>query len=174
MSRGQVGRAARRISSNGVASMDNPETKAALKKKYKPRRRDLPQSVSQGKCVDSLAGLREFMLSLEQGVSPGTGGMRNEYLICLAEVWGPEEMARMEEFGMRYLAAQLPPWFYRVWGAVSTVPLFKTVDQISSSLRPIGVKGSMVRTLHKLVARRNRSTLQENNECQNQNKSLSC
>ena len=123
MSRGQVGRAARRISSNGVASMDDPETKAALRKKYKPRSRDLPQNVSQGKCVDSLAGLREFMLSLEQGVSPGTGGMRNEYIICLAEVWGPEEMAMMEEFGMRYLTAQLPPWFYRVWGAVSTASL---------------------------------------------------
>ena len=70
-------------------------------------------------------------------------------------------MSLLEEFGMRYLTCQLPPWFYRLWATVSTVPLFKTNEQVSSSWRPVGVKGSLVRSLHKLVAKRNRRTLQE-------------
>ena len=99
---------------------------AALRSKYLARRRLLPPSVSRGQCVDNLAGLRESMLSLESGVAPGTGGMRNEFLTTLAEVWSDEEMARMEEFGMKYLNGLLPPWFYRVWGTGTNVPLFKT------------------------------------------------
>ena len=157
MSRGQIGRGARRITSNGVASMSDPRTMRALLAKYVDRTRDLPQSVSRGQCVDSLAGFREYLLELEPGVAPGTGGMMNEFLICLAQVWNPEEMVLMQEFGMRYLTAQCPPWFYRVWATVSAVPLFKTSDRDCSSLRPIGVKGALVRVLHKVVARRNRS-----------------
>ena len=43
-----------------------------------------------GQCVDNLDGVRETILDLEPGVSPGTSGMKNEYLISLAEVWSAE------------------------------------------------------------------------------------
>lgn len=158
--KGQVGRGARRIKSNGVANTDCPETMNALRTKYLMRRRPLPPTVSRGQCVDNLAGLRESMLGLEPGVSPGTGGMRGEFLITLAEVWSEEEMTRMEEFGMEYLNGLLPPWFYRVWGTVTTIPLFKTEQRLNSRLRPVGVKGTLVRMLHKYVARQNRATLE--------------
>ena len=154
MSRGQVGRAARLISSNGVASTDDPVTMAALSAKYVARVRELPKQVSKGKCIESAAGLRELWLDLEPGVSPGTGGMRGEFLTCLAEVWEEEEMERFQQFVMLYLTAELPPWFFRVWAAVSTVPTFKTADRHKDKLRPIGVKGSLPRSIHKLVARK--------------------
>ena len=147
VSRGQVGRGARRIDSNGVASMDSPATMTALRSKYPDRDRLLPLTVTRGQCVDSLTGLRESWLKLERGVSPGTGGMRNEYLTILAEVWGEEEMGRMEEFGLLYLNGNLPPWFYKVWGTVTTVPLFKTIHRQEDKLRPVGVAPSMVRDL---------------------------
>ena len=106
---------------------------AALRSKYLPRRRLLLPSVSRGQCVDNLAGLWESMLSLESGVAPDTGGMRIEFLTTQAEVWSNEEMARMEEFGlgMEYLNGLLPPWFYRVWGTVITIPLFKTEQRLN-------------------------------------------
>ena len=89
-SKGQVGRAARRISSNGVASLDSDATMATLRAKYPGRARPLPASVTRGQCVDNHGGLREALLGLERGVSYGPGGLRNEHLIALAEVWGQE------------------------------------------------------------------------------------
>ena len=91
-SRGQVGRAARRIDSNGVASLDSEATMATLRTKYPARARPLPPTVTRGQCVDNLDGLREAMAGLERGVSSGPGGLRNEHLITLAEVWGEGEM----------------------------------------------------------------------------------
>ena len=160
MAKGKVGRAARRISSNGVASLEDPDTMAALRSKYIARSRPLPATVTRGQCVDSLSWLKEAFLGLEPGTSPGTGGMRGEYLACLAEVWGDGEMGLMEEFAMDYLSAKLPPWFSRVWATVTTVPLYKSEARENSSLRPVGVKGSLVRVIHKMVAKENRAVLQ--------------
>ena len=75
LSRGQVGRAVRRICSNGVASMEDPQVRAALQTKYRQRMKDLPRSVTKGECVQSLGGLRESLLELQTGVSPGFGGV---------------------------------------------------------------------------------------------------
>ena len=52
-SKGQVGRAARRISSNGVASLDSDATMATLRAKYPGRARPLPARVTRGLCGDS-------------------------------------------------------------------------------------------------------------------------
>ena len=79
MAKGQVGRAARRINSNGVASMETPATEAALRAKYIDRRRDLPESVSKGQCLDNLEGLRDALLDLEPGVLAGSGGMKGVF-----------------------------------------------------------------------------------------------
>ena len=80
LSRGQVGRAVRRICSHGMASMEDPVVRAALQSKYTVRGRDLPASVTKGECLPSLGGLRETILGLATGVSPGFGGCRNEHL----------------------------------------------------------------------------------------------
>ena len=92
---GQVGRAARRISSHGVASVDSQATMAALRAKFPDRQIPLPPTVTQGQVVDNLTGLRESMLGLETGVAPGTGGMRPEYLTSLAQQWGEADMDRL-------------------------------------------------------------------------------
>ena len=160
-SRGQVGRAARRIDSNGVASLDSEATMATLRTKYPARARPLPPTVTRGQCVDNLDGLREAMAGLERGVSSGPGGLRNEHLITLAEVWGEGEMARLQEFGLLYLNSSLPPWFYRVCGTVTTVPLYKTNQQREDKLRPLGVAPTIVRLLDKFAASQNRPLLQD-------------
>ena len=100
LARGQVGRAVRRICSNGVASMTDPDVRSALQTKYKQMVRCMPRSVTKGECVQSLGGLRESLLELQTGVSPGFGGLRNEHLRCFAECGEEENMNLLESFGL--------------------------------------------------------------------------
>ena len=53
----------------------------------------------------------------------------------------------------------LPPWFYKVWGSVSTPPLYKNSQK--DSIRPLGVKSSLIRNFHMQVVARNRGALNE-------------
>ena len=111
--------------------------------------------MTKGECLDSIGGLKKTILGLETGVSPGFGGMRNEHIRCLAEIGEDEDMNTFESFSLRYLNGEFPPWFNKVWNSVTTVPLFKP----DGGLRPVGVKPSVIRTLHKRVVRGNRSVL---------------
>ena len=58
---------------------------------------------------------------------------------------------------MLYLEGALPAWFYKVWGSVTTVPLFK--NRVRESLRPVGVMTPLIRTLHSYGIRENRMAL---------------
>ena len=107
--------------------------------------------------MDNLRGLREVLLGLQGGVSAGTGGLKPEYLTCLAEVWGYEQMGMLEQFGLRYLTGQLPLWWYKVWLSLTTVALFKTSDQ--DTIRPVGIEPCLARTFHKVVNKENRTVL---------------
>ena len=82
---GKISKALQRVTSFGVASIEDPAILTMLESKYPARGRPLPARVSRGQCIDSLAGLRESLLGLEPGVSPGTGGMRAEYLTTIAK-----------------------------------------------------------------------------------------
>ena len=109
LKRGQVSRAVRRICSNGLASLEDPQVQAALQAKYPARGRDLPTHVTKGQCMDKLDGLKEKLMALDPRVAPGFGGLRNEHLRCLAEVWEEDEMECLETFSLRYLNGDLPP-----------------------------------------------------------------
>ena len=65
-------------------------------------------------------------------------------------------MSLLEEFGLLYLSGSLPHWWYRVWGCVTTVPLYKTLEM--DAVRPVGVRNPLIRTLHSRVIRDNRAT----------------
>ena len=109
LSKGPISKAVRRINSYGIANLEDPPILSQMKAKYPVGGYELPLSITKGQCVDNLTGLREVLLDLSPGVSPGTGGMRPEYLICLADVWEDWQMERLEQFGIRYLSGQLPP-----------------------------------------------------------------
>ena len=70
-------------------------------------------------------------------------------------------MELMEKFFLRYLNAEWEgnEWFYTVWGSVTTVPLFKNEDR--DTLRPVGIKASLVRGLHSRVVQGNRQHLDD-------------
>ena len=73
--------------------------------------------------LESFRGLRETLLALEPGTSPGSGGMRPEFLVALGERMEDEEVEVLERFGMAYVSGDLPAWFYRLWLSLQTVPL---------------------------------------------------
>ena len=87
ISKGQVSKAVNRMTSHGVASLDDPIAKEALKSKYPARGKEMPASVSSGQAVDTMRTLRDAWLALKAGVAPGTGQLRPEFLTTLAEVW---------------------------------------------------------------------------------------
>ena len=90
LSKGLISKAVRRINSYGIGNMEDPKVLEQMEVKYPERGHPLPASVSRGQCVDNLRGWRGVLLDLQAGISPGTGGMRPEYLTCLAEVlWHP-------------------------------------------------------------------------------------
>ena len=157
LAKGQISKAVSRLTSHGVADTKDPNVMAGLRSKYVRRSRELPAMVTIGQPVDSVTGLKEELLSLGTGTSPGTGGMRGEFLTGLAEVWNEVEMAKLEDFSMLYLTGALPAWFYKVWGSVTTVPLFKTRERIT--LRPVGIMTPLIRTLHRMVIKENRAAL---------------
>ena len=157
LSKGLFSKAVRRINSYGIGNMEDPSVLQQMQSKYPDRGHPLPVAVTRGQCIDNLRGLRGVLLDLQAGVSPGTGGMRPEFLTCLAEVWNEEQMELLEQFGMRYLTGQLPAWWYKVWLSLTTVPLYKTPEQ--QSVRPVGIEPCLARTLHKMVNSENRSVL---------------
>ena len=157
ISQGKVSKAASRINSFGVANISDESVMKQVKTKYPDRGRPLPETVAWGKPVDNLKGLRESLLQLERGKSPGTGGLRSEFLIVLAEFMTDQQMESFENFGLRYLCGELPAWFYQVWLSVMTVPLFKNDKQ--EAVRPIGIRNPLVRDLHKAVVIQNKSNL---------------
>ena len=64
---GQVSQAMRRITSYGVADINNPAVMLELKEKFPPRRHELPATIQKVSPVDSFPELRENLLSLEPG-----------------------------------------------------------------------------------------------------------
>ena len=157
LQKGEIGKAVSRLTSFGMASIEDPAVMETLKAKYIPRGKDLPETVIKGQPVDNLGGLMDTLAHLPTGVSPGSGGLRSEYLSCLAEVWEEATMSLLEEFGLLYLSGSLPHWWYRVWGCVTTVPLYKTVEM--DTVRPVGIRNPLIRTLHSRVIRDNRATI---------------
>ena len=142
LSKGQIHRAVNRIKSFGVADISDPRVREQMEAKHPPRWKDLQDTVEKGSPVENLKGLRDALLSLKRGGSPGSGGMRAEYLITLAETLEGEKMALLEQFGLRYLKGELPKWFYAVFLSSQAVPLYKTID--GSALRPIGIKHQLL------------------------------
>ena len=112
---GQVSKAVGLISSFGLAPLEDPQVWEQVQSKYPARKQVIPTNIPKQCPVDNLRGLRDTLLALRRGKSPGAGGLRPEFLKALAEVFEPGQMALLEDFGLRYLRGDLPAWWYAVW-----------------------------------------------------------
>ena len=168
VTRGQVGKAAARIVSPGLASVESPEVMDTLRAKFVARGRPLPTSVTRGQSVDQIRELREALLDLERGSASGPGGMKPDFLIALGEVLEEEDMARLEQHSLRCLNGDYPAWFHTCLGAVTTVPLYKNKQCSNSQIRPLGVASCFVRCIERISAQQNRQIFQAYLEPQQQ------
>ena len=153
LANGQISRAVSRINSHGVADMRDPAVRAQLSAKYPEGEGEMPEELPKSSPIEHLRGLRETLLGLDKTTSPGTGGLRPKFLVTMAELMDANQMAQLEDFGLRYVRGDLPHWFYAVWLSVNTVPLFKTAEQ--TSIRPIGIRNPLLKALHKEVMKEN-------------------
>ena len=162
ISKGFISKACNRMTSHGVACIENPDTKAALRSKYPMRGKELPQAVTRGQAVDTMY-LRNAFLSLKSGVAPGTGQLRPEFLVTLAEVWEVNSSSwdLLQNFSMRHVNGTLPAWYYKCSMSVETVGMFKTAEQEPSVIRPIGMRNPFVKIIHKEVVRQNKEIITE-------------
>ena len=62
---------------------------------------------------------------------------------------------------MKYLHGETPPWFNKVMAAVTTVPFFKSPEQLDHIIRPVGFKNEISHFLQRIVASQNRSTVND-------------
>ena len=163
ISRGYISKAVNRITSHGVASLSDPISKAALQAKYPLRGRSMPLHVTKGLDVDTMMPLREAFLALKGGVAPGTGQLRPEFLVALAEVWEEGENSNVWElvdnFAMRHIQGKFSPWYYKACMTVETVGLYKTANQEASQVRPVGMRNPWIKTMHKEVVKQNKKVL---------------
>ena len=158
---GQVSRAMQRITSHGLANIEDPNVLAQLRAKFPARQDVLPASVPLHTPIDSFIGLRESLLALDanRGSSPGCGGMRPEFLVALGDRLDEREMENLEEFGLKYVSGSLPAWLYRLWLTTQTVPMHKTSAQ--DAVRPIGIRQSWPRLFHKEVISQSKPEIRE-------------
>ena len=101
ISSGQVGKAESRMNSHGIASMSDPLVREQMARKYPTRVRELPDEVPLGQAVPHLRGLREELKGLGRRRAPGSGGLRAEFLKVLGESLEAQQMALLEDWGMR-------------------------------------------------------------------------
>ena len=123
ISSGQMSRAMQRVTSHGLASMDDPAIRQQMESKYPARGHALPDSVPKHSPADHLRGLRDSLKALSPGSAPGCGGMRPEHLQVVGHKLQDEDMRRLEEFGLSYVRGELPHWFYSLWLTVPSLKL---------------------------------------------------
>ena len=140
-----------------MADAEDQVVRAQLRAKYPDRVKPLPHRVTKGDPIPSLAGFRDSLINMKGGISPGCGGLRQEYLVVLGRQLSDNDMKLMEEFGMKYLRGGLPGWFYRCWLTVQCVPLFKCAAR--ENVRPLGLRNPLVKSFHKEVSKSNREVI---------------
>ena len=82
----------------------------------------------------------------------GSGGLCNEFLMALAKRMEDHKMKLLERFCMTYIRTEVPTWYYKVWLSLKTVALFKTAEK--TDVRPIGLRNSLVKVIHREVMRK--------------------
>ena len=99
--------------------------------------------------IDNMRGLRENLLKLRKGASPGTGGLRPEFLVSCGKEFSEAQMLDLENFAMRHGNGELPGWWYSVWPSVQTVALYK--DEEQDKIRPLGIRNPLIKAIHQEV-----------------------
>ena len=84
----------KRAVSCGVADATEPRVQEQVQRLFPPRTEEMPDRVVKGEAISSFKYLREALTNLKDGVSPGAGGFRHEYLSLLGEKMSGEDSCK--------------------------------------------------------------------------------
>ena len=91
--------------------------------------------------------MRESLTKLRKGASPGTGGLRPEFLVTWGKQFNANQMSDLEDLAMRHVRGDLPSWWYTVWPIVKTVALYKDEDR--EAVRPLEISNPLIKSIHR-------------------------
>ena len=134
----QISRAVNRINGHGVAPLETVKDVNKIKEKYPPRKHEIRMDINKQTPVDNYKGMVNRLTKLRKGASPGSGGMRPEFIISWSKEFNEVQTANLEHFAFKHTSGSFPAWWYTVWSTVQTVALYK--DQTKTSIRPLGIR----------------------------------
>ena len=124
---GELSRACRLLHDSGMAPL-TPGVVDQLRRKHPPRRTPMPAELP-GVFSRITVSLTETFRKLRRRRGTGPSGMRNEYLRALAAHFddprASQVMPRYDAFATSLANAELPSWFYLLYGSSRLVPLVK-------------------------------------------------
>jgi len=96
----------------------------------------------------------------------GASGFRNEYLKALlpdfADARAQQAIPLLDQFAESFVNAELPPWFYLVFGSVKEIALIKTPGATSDAapdVRPLGLGECLRRVITSALNSQHKSVL---------------
>mgnify|MGYP006965231134 FL=1 len=124
---GELSRACRLLHDTGMAPL-TPGVVDQLRRKHPPRRTPMPAELP-GVFSRVTVSLTETFRKLRRRRGTGPSGMRNEYLRALVAHFDDpranQVMPRYDLFATSLANAELPSWFYLLYGSSRLVPLVK-------------------------------------------------
>ena len=139
----------KRAVSCGVADATEPRVQEQVQRLFPPRTEEMPDRVVKGEAISSFKYLREALTNLKDGVSPGAGGFRHEYLSLLGEKMSGEGDRLLQGFATKYVRGELQPWYYTVALSLQAVALYKVEGE--AAVRPLGLRCPLPKTLHRMI-----------------------
>ena len=128
---GETSRALRLLHSHGIASVDEGVLDQ-LRRKHVDRLAPVPATI-EGDFTRLRVHLTEHFRTLPRSAGAGPTGCRNEYLMAFTaqfdDAVARSVMDLYDSFATLLVNADLPRWFYVVWGATRLVPLRKTASE---------------------------------------------
>ena len=132
ISEGQLSRGMRVLHASGVLQLTEGVI-AQLCRKHPPRRRHIPQVLPGPQQRRVSVTLEESFRRLRRHRAPGVTGRRAEYLIALTHRFSDDRaasvMSHYDDFAASAINAELPSWFYLVWGTGKLIALPKPVPR---------------------------------------------
>ena len=145
---GEVSRAGRALTNNGMGDPRHPDVISQLQAKHPDRARPIPDAAYGVEVEPALLTLdvTDVLLKLPRKSAPGPSGMRYEYLSCLVgEYAGDDARAAVEaisEVGSLWAQDKLPGWFNRVFASGRLVAANKvpptSLDDVPDA-RPVAI-----------------------------------
>ena len=99
---GQMGKAARRLKSDKLGSMDDDRVRAERRSKLPTCKRAVQRIIKSDNTIDDADGIQGILQNIDTTTSAGSGGLHQQYLAILARMLWKEEIYALKSFVLEY------------------------------------------------------------------------